>query len=78
MPPGGFELGAAGDFVDRFAHLFRAHVVEEDPRRAGGDGLAHLLERLRLDLDGQAFRVAVQYTERFGVIPGRQRGCGCP
>ena len=60
----GLELGAAGNLGHRLAHLLGRHVVEEDPRSAGLDRLGHLVDRLRLDLDGQPETVLAERCER--------------
>ena len=63
---GRLELGAAGGDLDGLAHLLGAHVVEQDPRRAAVEGLAHLRDRLGLDLDRQPVDAPVERRERGG------------
>ena len=57
---GRLELGPAGRELDGLPHLFGAHVVEQDPGRAAVERLAHLRQRLRLDLYRQPVDAALE------------------
>ena len=43
---GGFQFGAAFVEAHGFAHLVQVHVVQQDHAGAGGEGFAHLLDRI--------------------------------
>ena len=56
MPPEASSSARSAGDPHRLAHLVRAHVVEQDHGRAGGERLAQLVEVFHLDLDPDAGR----------------------
>ena len=76
-PPEASSVALPCDELDGFAHERRRHVVEQDLLRAGGERLAHVVQRLGLDLDRQAASGAREGARR-PARPRPRRAGGCP
>ena len=74
MPPEASSLARPADERDGARDLGRAHVVEQDPRRARVERLLDLVERLGLDLDRQGAVALGERCER--PRRSRRRGAG--
>ena len=76
-PPEASSVARPAIERDGLAHQRRRHVVEQDRVGAGVERLAHLVERLGLDLDREARSACAQPLDR-GARCRRRRAGGCP